>query len=546
MNIYPISDFVRWPQALPCIGADLVVVAGDVLGSLDDLDFLERIDAPVLLVLGNKDYYRCPPEQAMDIDALVATMRERLAGGNITLLERDEVVIDGVRFLGGTMWTDVAGLRPLAASLGWAMNDSRYILARKAWERFASSDHRERLLEAENEPLAAKLRQLEDEGMGSGLMNPLLHAFLHEEFKEWLAPRLQAHFDGPTVVVTHHAPHRRSLAGAGVSEVVFSRLDADDQWPRFSEDSFAVCTGAFGAVSDEWLLKSAGGRAALWIHGGSHCDADYAAGGLRVVSNPLNSRLERTNRAAGIEHPWMVDPSAGAQPALSQLCGQAIEVVQKQAADFARFAKRLPEAGDGVVAQALLEAAQARATGVVDQYEKWVQAANDVVVGSGGLWPDRLDRVVPGLTGVNLSPLREVRPESVGMARWQISEFEGLLQACMELGATRRKYLSRVLAIVREKFDGSGYDFTLVANPEGHELAPLWIGVDVKRTPGLQAGALEKMLEELDAELRLLEVVLWEDGTLEVIRRSHPSSVLRVIDLRVTVDGDENFDEPDC
>lgn len=552
MNIYPLSDFVRNTRqgggrsALPCVGADLVVVPGDVLGCLDDLEFLERIDAPVLLVLGNKDFYRMAPEPAMDMDDLVASVRERLAGGNVTLLERDEVVIDGVRFLGGTMWTDVAGLRPLAASLGWAMNDSRYILGRKAWERFAASSHREELLATESEPLAARLRQLEDEGMGSGLMNPLLHAFLHEEFKEWLSPRLQAHFDGPTVVVTHHAPHRRSLEGARISEVVFSRLDDEDAWPRFSEDSFPLCTAAFGAVSDGWLLKSASGRAALWIHGGSHCDNDYAAGGVRVVSNPWDFDPNGANRNAGLERPWMVNPFAGAAPVLVQLGQETLEKVRQKAGEFASFADWLPKAADEVVARALQEAAQARATGVVKKHDEWVQAANEIVVGAGALWPDRLDRVVPGCLGVPLSAAWELKPGHLTEALEQIRGFERMLHASVGLLEARSQYLSRAVALVREKFAAAGYDFTLTANPEGHLMAPLWISVDVKRMPGLRAAALEELHEGVDAELRRLELRLQEDGSFEVIQMERGSSALRAIELRVMVDGDECFDEPDC
>jgi hypothetical protein len=78
-----------------------------------------------------------------------------------------------------------------------------------------------------------------------------------------LEHRLDARFEGPTVVVTHHGPLpprepiadplRRALAGAFVSDL----------------------TSLMG-----------GDRVALWIHGHTHRRVDVAMRGTRVVSNP--------------------------------------------------------------------------------------------------------------------------------------------------------------------------------------------------------------------------------------------------------------------
>ena len=76
----------------------------------------------------------------------------------------------------------------------------------------------------------------------------------------WLAARLDEPHDGATVVVTHHAPSRRSIH------------------PRFAGTLLNVC---FASDADHL-----GGRPALWIHGHVHDSFDYDLRGTRVVCNP--------------------------------------------------------------------------------------------------------------------------------------------------------------------------------------------------------------------------------------------------------------------
>ena len=57
-------------------------------------------DKPVLFVPGNHEFYN--GERTRTLKAL----REAAVGTNVHLLDRDEVVLNGVRFLGTTLWTD--------------------------------------------------------------------------------------------------------------------------------------------------------------------------------------------------------------------------------------------------------------------------------------------------------------------------------------------------------------------------------------------------------------------------------------------------------
>jgi hypothetical protein len=108
---------------LPAPGADLLVLAGDI-GSyqpgslLTDSDFgLARFSprngwpVPVLFVPGNHEY------DNLDFDATHERLRATCERLGITWLEREALVLDGVRFIGTTLWTDFDALAPADGDL---------------------------------------------------------------------------------------------------------------------------------------------------------------------------------------------------------------------------------------------------------------------------------------------------------------------------------------------------------------------------------------------------------------------------------------------
>jgi len=87
-------------------------------------------------------------------------------------------------------------------------------------------------------------------------------AALHRASVAWLREKLAEPFDGPTVVVTHHAPSLRSVPAAWRDDPV----------------------SAAYASNLDWLVEESG--AALWVHGHVHESADYIISRTRVVCNP--------------------------------------------------------------------------------------------------------------------------------------------------------------------------------------------------------------------------------------------------------------------
>ena len=90
------------PFPMPSTDADIVVLAGDIdLGTGGLAWAMNAIRKPVIYVPGNHEFY------FRHMNKTAIEMREIAAGsGNIHLLDNDEVIIDGVRFLGCTLWTN--------------------------------------------------------------------------------------------------------------------------------------------------------------------------------------------------------------------------------------------------------------------------------------------------------------------------------------------------------------------------------------------------------------------------------------------------------
>lgn len=227
---------------------DVVVLAGDIQNPGTKAVHWARRDStfggkPVLFVPGNHEYY------GRVIDAELQQMREAAANSNVHVLSRDVVTIAGVRFVGCTLWTDfqlavredhgaqVVNVEQALNTANQGLNDFRCI----ELQTTVQSQYRQRQLR--------RLLRAEDT------------LAMHWIERDWLRRNLEDRFDGPTVVVTHHAPSVGSIA---------ARYERDWLTPAFVSD-----------LPDSFFEVQG-----LWIHGHTHTQFDYTRGRCRVVSNP--------------------------------------------------------------------------------------------------------------------------------------------------------------------------------------------------------------------------------------------------------------------
>jgi Icc-related predicted phosphoesterase len=258
----------------PAPDADLLVLAGDI-GSyqtrrdgsvMDEPDWgLQRFSplpqfaawpVPVLFVPGNHEY------DALDIDQAHADLRACCERLGIQWLERETTVIDGVRFVGTTLWSDYDTFAQPGAPLTEQLKQ------------------RHKAFRAANFYLHKMAGQ-----RGGVLFDAAAMRALALDCQAWLREALaQPHADGPTVVVTHFAPTLHS---------------AD---PRYGH---SPGTAGFCNALDELLP-----HADWWLHGHLHCPTDTQVGRCRIVANPLGYASKGEQLSF---RPWLT--LAVAQPA---------------------------------------------------------------------------------------------------------------------------------------------------------------------------------------------------------------------------------------
>lgn len=249
-------------------GADVLVLAGDI-GSyqngsqLADDDFgltrfspLHGWPTPVLFLPGNHEY------DTFDFDATHARLRETCERLGMIWIEREVVLLQGVRFIGTTLWTDFDALGPDA-------NDSKATIGQ--------------LLAAREKAFRAANFYLRKTGTTRNGALMLAQEIRQQALvcQAWLKQALLVPFEGSTVAVTHFAPSLRSVD------------------PRYGLTPGSA--GFCNALDDLLPL------ARFWLHGHLHAPSDYVHRGCHVVANPLG--YARKSEQAGFIPRLLIDIS---------------------------------------------------------------------------------------------------------------------------------------------------------------------------------------------------------------------------------------------
>ena len=237
MRLLVLSDLhlERAPFEPAAADADVVVLAGDIHNGPRAVGWAREAFPrhPIVQVAGNHEFY--DGEHGSTLDAMRRAARE----AQVCFLENEAVVLEGVRFLGCTLWSDFrlfeAPGRPLELPAARAMEANRRLIA----------DYRAIGFEAPE---------------GSRRFDPADAARLHAESVGWLDGALAQAFPGPTVVVTHHLPSWRSVH------------------PDFAA---WISNASFASDLDHLVARSD-----CWIHGHTHASRRYRLGRAEVACNP--------------------------------------------------------------------------------------------------------------------------------------------------------------------------------------------------------------------------------------------------------------------
>lgn len=192
--------------------------------------FFERVNAEfpkTILVAGNHEFYHGRFPDAYD------WLREEIKNySNIHFLDKEQIEIDGVTFVGGTLWTDMNRNDPTTMQLiEGMMNDFRIIRnSQRNYARFS--------------PLDA-----------------VVH---HRETLEYIKSVVDSDASKKYVVVGHHAPSSLSIHETYKNEYYMN--------------------GGYYSDLSEFILDRP--QIVLWTHGHMHDPFDYMMGDTRIVCNP--------------------------------------------------------------------------------------------------------------------------------------------------------------------------------------------------------------------------------------------------------------------
>jgi Icc-related predicted phosphoesterase len=252
MKLWIVSDLhcdnSLWsPATVPA--HDVLVIAGDVAnGMAPALHHLYRLGqhtpAPIIFVPGNHDAF------GGRLGSFVGSNRLRRDGVHI-LGPGTAIVLGGVRFVGSTMWTD------------WQLNEREFQAQAWAARHLPEYGH---VLRADGD-----------------LIWPIDVYEEHQRHRPAIDELLAVPHDGPSVVVTHHAPSIQSVHPG---------------------DRTDVSAAAFASDLEELILRH---RPTLWVHGHIHHASDYRLGVTRVVCNPRGYQTEAWSERTGWDEELVIE-----------------------------------------------------------------------------------------------------------------------------------------------------------------------------------------------------------------------------------------------
>lgn len=244
MNIQLVSDLHLNFGDLVLPGGDVLIMAGDIFEASDwrkQPSVASRYDRfcneelskyqKVLYVFGNHEHY------GGDYSKTASILADHLPS-HVTFLENSYTELDGIRFWGATMWTDMARGSPLVlqtASSG--MNDYSNI----HWKR--------------------KVTKPNGHSYWTSEFTPQATTGLHQQSLKALLQSLEDQV--PHFVITHHCPTHMSLN------------------PRYPHSNLDYCyySDLSNTILDHPHIYN-------WVHGHTHNPVDYMVGTTRVTCNP--------------------------------------------------------------------------------------------------------------------------------------------------------------------------------------------------------------------------------------------------------------------
>ena len=251
MKVHLVSDLhLDVSGFLDLPGGDVLILAGDICeaktlrhefhqtklldrepGTFPCHDFFEFVVPKykkVFMVMGNHEHYHgkfWKTKQEL----------ENILPANVTLMEDQCEVYEGVAFVGSTLWTDMNKADPITMhSMQNYMNDYRVITYK--YPQY-NAYHK---------------------------MRPIDTVKMHYGSKNYIEQTVKEHADKPVVVITHMGPTHMSI---------------NEKYRHEPVSNGAYVSDLSNLILDHPQIK-------VWVHGHVHDPVDYMVGDTRVLCNP--------------------------------------------------------------------------------------------------------------------------------------------------------------------------------------------------------------------------------------------------------------------
>lgn len=239
------------PNFLPTDSETILILAGDIWHAKKPFSFagfswFKKI-APqfhsVIVLLGNHDFWAGNLKTEYE-NYEKSIIEQNLK--NVFLMQNKTLCFDGIKFIGGTLWTDFNNFNQSTLSLATEnMNDFRYI----------------------------------KNGVGFTKLKPV---HLVPEFRQTLNYiELNRYKDYPEQklwVLTHHAPTTKSLH------------------PDFKDDDFFHQNGLYASNLERLFDNQEDNQQIdVWVHGHTHQFYYYKINNTKIIANPRGYTFEDTN-----------------------------------------------------------------------------------------------------------------------------------------------------------------------------------------------------------------------------------------------------------
>lgn len=219
---------------------DIVLLAGDMTAGSKSIEYIKNYEKPFYYVMGNHEHY------GRHWDGCIKDYQAMFKDSNVTVMENDTIVVKNIRIAACTLWTNFYAPMPVTITPAFGVEsgmEHQGFFCKEMMSDFST------------------IKGITISGWEERYKNSV----------KYLETILSQKHEGPTVVLTHHAPSFKS------------------SHPKYENSAIK---GGF-CSNLEYLMEEY--QPEIWFHGHCHESFDYMIDKTRVICNPRGYRSENAS-----------------------------------------------------------------------------------------------------------------------------------------------------------------------------------------------------------------------------------------------------------